>query len=116
MIISDRKVLSMSLVEKYIELKNDLKSVKKQMVFEFAQHLNTHYSIVLYVEDNKLLIRTDNLKYQNIFLIGFFEDEFKDYHEHAGLLFEFSELVNTQKKLENFELGTLYFLNFVDIF
>lgn len=106
----------MDLSEKYNELKNDLTVIKKQMVFEFAQHLFLNYSIILCVENNSLFIRTDNLKYSNISLIVFFEDEFKDYHTHAGLLFELSELISYKKDLENFELGTSYFLNFIDIF
>lgn len=106
----------MSLVKKYNELLKDLTIVKKQMIFEFSQHLLCNYSIVLYVEDNTLLIRTDNLKYHDISLIDFFNDEFKNYHEHAALLFEFSESLGRTKRLQDFELGTAYFLNFVDIF
>jgi len=116
MIISDRKVFSMNLTEKYNELKSELTIIKKRMVFEFAQYLETCYAITLYSEDNRLLIRTDNSKYQNINLINFFDNEFKEYHEHAALLFELSETIGRSKEKGYFELGTPYFLNFVDIF
>lgn len=106
----------MSLVEDYHELKKDLKIVKKQMIFEFSQHLKNKYSIILEIQDNQLFIKSDKLQYQNISLIYFFNDEFKDYHEHASLLFELSDLVRKNKVLTNFEIGTKYFLNFVDIF
>lgn len=106
----------MSLTEKYNELKDELTRVKKLMVFDFAQHLQTDYAITLYVENNRLLIRSDNSQYQNIQLIKFFDDEFKEYHYHASLLFELSETISMSKHLNDFELGTPYFLNFVDIF
>jgi hypothetical protein len=106
----------MNLTEKYNELKSELTFVKKQMVFEFAQYLNSHYSIILYVDNNSLFIRTDNSKYQNISLIDFFNDEFKEYHVHAGLLFELSEIIGKSKHSNYFELCTPYFLNFIDIF
>lgn len=106
----------MNLSEKYKELKKDLTFVKKQMVFEFARYLYLTHSIILEVQNNQLLIRSDNLQYQNISLIYFFNDEFKDYHEHANLLFELSELVSKNKISTDFEIGTDYFLNFVDIF
>lgn len=118
MIISNVKVFSMNLTEKYNELKNELTIVKKQMVFTFARHLQSHYDIILYIENNILLIRSDNSKYQNMNLIDFFDDEFKEYHEHAGLLFELSEIIGKSKKNAGdcFELGSPYFLNFIDVF
>lgn len=116
MIIADKKVFSMTLTEKYIELKEEFKKVKKLMVFDFAQHLQTHYSITLYVENNRLLIRTDNSKYQNIQLINFFDNEFKEYHYHASLIFELSERISMADKHEYFELGSPYFLSFIDTF
>lgn len=107
----------MNLTEKYTELKSELTRIKKLMVFDFAQYLTTHYSINLYVENNSLLIRTDNSKYQNISLVSFFDNEFKEYHFHASLLFELSESVSmSSTKYDYFEIGTPYFLNFVDIF
>lgn len=107
----------MNLTEKYNELKSELTRVKKLMVFDFAQYLQTNYSIVLYVENNRLLIRTDNSKYQNIQLIRFFDNEFEEYHYHASLLFELSEVLSmSSTTFDYFELHTPYFLNFVDIF
>ena len=100
------------LIEKYKELNKELITVKKQMVFDFSNYLFDYHKITLSIKNGSIHI-SDSNNNEDLFLIHFFNDEFKDYHFHAGVLFELSEYLSRNKKEQNdFDLNSFYFLNF----
>lgn len=103
----------MNLVDKFLETKSELAKVKKLMIFEFANHVHEKLNVTLSIKNHSFVIEDNDL---NILSINdFFSDEFSDYHYHAGLLYELSDLCSI-RGLKDCNLHSHYFLNYIDVF